>query len=76
LYGNAMALTPSQHQTIANERTKLLALALDRVSTGCVIIGVFAPLAASSLNLLGGIAWISGGAVLHLTARWVLGRLL
>ena len=71
---------------VHNERTKLLANALDRASTACITVGVFAPTAAaiytsvssmtSSRNLIiGAIAWIFTAAVLHISARYVLRRL-
>ena len=46
---------------IANERTKLLANALDRASTACFTVGVAAPFAA----------WITNALVFaHLTVDW------
>jgi hypothetical protein len=71
---------------IDNERTKLLANALDRASTACLTVGVVAPLAAALYNfggvtiqpwvvVLGVVIWLSGAVVLHLTARSVLGGL-
>ena len=67
------------------ERTKLLANALDRVSTACVTVGIATPIAGyvynvsnvralvSLLDLLTGIAgWFLAAVVLHLGARRVL----
>ncbi|HRO10322.1 hypothetical protein [Amaricoccus sp.] len=70
--------------TIANERTKLLANALDRASTACLAVGVLAPLAAVShvaapqfsLGLIVSlIGWFLAAIVLHLRARRTLGGL-
>jgi hypothetical protein len=69
---------------IRNERTKLTANALDRASTACLAIGVFAPLAGlfhgSSDPSLGWLAlsfggWLATAIVLHYGARRVLGGL-
>jgi hypothetical protein len=73
---------------IANERTKLLANALDRASTACFTVGAATPLAGwiydigglrTSLSVeglgLGLLGWISAAFLLHLGARVVLGRL-
>lgn len=68
---------------VDNERTKLLANALDRASTACLTVGVLAPLAALLYNLSaghigmwvfvgGGVIWFSVAIGLHLTARWPL----
>ena len=68
---------------IDNERTKLLANALDRASTACVTVGLLAPLAALLYNLspvhvevwimiVGGAVWLLGAIGLHISARWVL----
>lgn len=68
---------------IHNERTKLFANALDRASTACVTVGVFAPMAAAFYNfsgsviplkiiVIGATAWILAALVLHLGARRVL----
>ncbi len=75
--------------TIWNERTKLLANALDRASTACFTVGIATPQAGwlydfgglrSALNPLTlaiGIAgWFFGAAVQHLEARRILGSLL
>ncbi|WP_172122753.1 MULTISPECIES: hypothetical protein [unclassified Devosia] len=71
---------------IFNERTKLLANAMDRASTACLTVGVFAPVAAivygatgtamaSWAFVLGTISWLSAAAILHIVARLTLGRL-
>jgi hypothetical protein len=69
---------------VENERTKLLAGALDRVSTTCVTVGV-AGLAAGVFYGLSGIGiwylvaacyvWISVAISLHLFAPLILGKL-
>ncbi len=73
---------------IQNERTKLLANALDRASTACLTVGVFAPAAAVFYNLTGNAAsnpaiywvgtfvWLFAAVLLHVEARRVLGDLL
>jgi hypothetical protein len=71
---------------IDNERTKLLANALDRASTACVTVGLLAPIAAvlygASASFagmwafaLGGGIWLLAAIALHLVARFVLGGL-
>jgi hypothetical protein len=72
---------------IANERTKLLANALDRASTASVAIGVFAPIAASFYGAtsggdvgwlklaIGAVIWLAAAIALHLAGRIVLGEL-
>ncbi|PWE56751.1 hypothetical protein DEM27_10335 [Metarhizobium album] len=71
---------------IHNERTKLLANALDRASTACLTVGVFAPIAAalysatSSISatpvfIVGAVCWIFTAVVLHISARHILRRL-
>ena len=71
---------------IENERTKLLANALDRASTACVTVGLLAPLAAfiygataSSMTplayLMCAVSWIVAALTLHISARFVLGGL-
>ena len=64
---------------IENERTKLLANALDRASTACIALGIFAPLAAPprlTVGLAASLAgWFAAAIVLHLAARWILGGL-
>lgn len=69
---------------VDNERTKLAANALDRASTACLAVGIFAPLAAlaqgnahvpwlGALLSFGG--WLAAAIVLHMAARRVLGGL-
>lgn len=70
---------------LENERTKLLANALDRASTACLTVGVFAPIAAALYTsgrgvspfsfVIGAISWIFAAVVLHMSARYVLRRL-
>ena len=70
------------------EKTKLVASALDRISTTCVTVGVATPLAGYIYNIggfrtsigLGGLAlalggWMIAALALHLSARRVLKRL-
>ena len=73
---------------VHNERTKLLANALDRASTACLTVGVLGPAAATLYNLggttghshdillvIGSSAWFVATSALHLLARRVLGGL-
>jgi hypothetical protein len=71
---------------IWNERPKLLAGSLDRVSTACFTLGILTPVAASiyepaqmSLNSqfvpIAAGSWIIGGVALHLFAQIILGAL-
>ena len=71
---------------IHNERTKLLANALDRASTACLTVGVLGPTAAALYGIgadhasawiigIGSLLWLSAAGVLHWFARYVLGRL-
>ncbi|QYU66390.1 hypothetical protein J4558_15540 [Leptolyngbya sp. 15MV] len=73
---------------IANERTKLLASALDRASTACFTVGVATPLAGWIYDIGGlrttlapeGLAvgisgWLFAAILLHLGARRLLGSL-
>jgi hypothetical protein len=66
---------------IENEHTKLAANALDRASTACLAIGIFAPVAAvlqsDALRLSAGLAlslagWFVAAIVLHISARYML----
>lgn len=70
---------------VQNERTKLLATALNNVAVATVVTALIAP-AATFLYGAGapgrggwwiaiGLAWLAGGIILHLAAQWVLGRL-
>jgi hypothetical protein len=67
--------------TIHNERTKLLANALDRASTACFAVGVIGqalslpPAGQLWIGLLSPAGWILAAIALHLVARRVLGRL-
>jgi hypothetical protein len=74
---------------IDNERTKLLANALDRASTACFTAGIFTPGAGYFYNvggfqglisvpglLVGMFAWLGTVVVLHVLARRVLKGLL
>ena len=71
---------------IHNERTKLLALALNTAATSAFTVGVLAPVAASFYDLgtsrqsarvviAGAFLWIGAAAMLHLAGRRVLGWL-
>lgn len=70
---------------IHNERTKLLANALDRASTASFTVGVLVPIVAASVGLPGygfgaplaalSLSWFLAALVLHWIARRVLGRL-
>ena len=70
-----------KNDLVSNERRKLLANALDRLSTAFLAIGVvgqvlsLTPSSATIINIgvMGG--WISGAIILHLIARRVLGGL-
>lgn len=79
-----MTLPPIANHTVHNERTKLLANALDRASTACFAVGTLAPwvtvdATAGASRLIGlGIStafWFTSAVLLHLTARHLLGRL-
>lgn len=69
------ALTTEQLQTISNERVKLLAAALDRASTACIVVGIFGPFASATVATLSGTGWLLGAGCLHSIARWHLGQL-
>ena len=66
---------------VHNERVKLLANALDRMSTGFVVVGVLGkaldltPGNQLWVSLLSPAGWILAALVLHFMARRVLGRL-
>jgi hypothetical protein len=73
---------------IANERTKLLANALDRASTACVAVGILAPLSGLPYGtgmsreavpliylLIGSICWFAGAVASHVMVRRVLAGL-
>ena len=65
------------------ERTKLSANAIDRASTACLAVGIFAPRSGfsqgqshTSLPALAAITgWFAAAVVLHYAARHVLGGL-
>jgi len=69
--------------TVRIERTKLLASALDRVSTVCITVGIATPLSAFVFgsNVLGNVLvaacylWLLAAAGFHLAAQFVLGKL-
>jgi hypothetical protein len=70
---------------IHNERTKLLANALDRASTACVAAGLIAPVVSAAngtaslqfswIAILSSVSWLFAAFTLHMAARHVLGRL-
>jgi len=71
---------------VRNERTKLLANALDRASTACLAVGILAPLSTSLLGadptgstaggtILSFAGWTLTAVMLHLGARRLLGDL-
>ncbi|MFB2567307.1 hypothetical protein [Rhizobium sp. IMFF44] len=70
---------------VHNERTKLLANALDRASTACIAAGLIAPvvsavngaaaLQVSWIAILSSIIWLFAAFTLRMAARHVLGRL-
>lgn len=71
---------------VDNERTKLLASALNSAATSCFTVGIIAPEAAAFYGasspsvtaetiILGVVVWICAALALHLAARHVLGGL-
>lgn len=66
---------------IHNEKTKLMANAIDRASTACVAVGVLGqalslpPASSPWLSLISGTGWLLIAFALHLAARRVLGGL-
>ena len=73
---------------VHNERTKLLANALDRASTACFTVGIATPVAGYVYNIaglreglpgivlaFGVVGWFVVGVGLHMLARRTLGRL-
>ena len=66
---------------VSNERRKLLAAGLDRVSTAFIVVGVLGqalslnPSSASVAAAIVMAGWISGAIILHLIAQRVLGGL-
>jgi hypothetical protein len=71
---------------VHNERTKLLANSLDRLSTACVAAGFIAPAVSLSSGAMSfgislstavsTVAWLLGALILHLSARRALGGLI
>jgi len=70
---------------VNNERTKLLANALDRASTACFTVGIATPVAGYLYNvdnidstisharlMLGLVGWLMASAVLHYLGKRVL----
>jgi hypothetical protein len=66
---------------VYNERTKLLANALDRSSTACFAVGGIGPVVAAGVSadtgnaVLAAVVWIFAALILHWYARILLGRL-
>jgi len=70
---------------VRNERIKLSAGAIDRLSTACIAAGFIAPavslangqvvLALSTPLALSTATWLLAALALHFTARYVLGKL-
>jgi|GEM_PF-5603290 len=60
---------------VANERTKYVAQTLDRAATGCLVVGVFAPLSAGLLTGQIVSVWLGAAVALHVVGLWLLGRL-
>ena len=71
---------------VENEKTKLIASALDRVSTGCFVVGILGPYAAviygtsptlgGELLLFSALCWFAIGVYTHTLGQWVLESLL
>lgn len=70
---------------VQNERIKLTATALNNIAVATIVTALIAPAAgflygtanpaAGHWWLAVGFAWLTGGAALHLAARWTLGGL-
>ena len=71
-------------KTVRNERTKMLAGALNTVCTSCFTVGVLAPIAAAFYNvgssaislatiIIGVVIWFGAAVGVHLLARRILG---
>ncbi|MCO5730295.1 hypothetical protein [Rhizobium sp. SSA_523] len=70
---------------VRNERAKLSAAAIDRLSTACVVVGFITPLVSLSgtttipfwsLSLIfSTVNWLLAALILHLMVRYVLKRL-
>lgn len=67
----------ARQRTVANERYKLLAAAVDRASTGCLVVGILGPLVdpTGGLTLGHAMAWFGTGVLLHILAQVAIGRL-
>lgn len=78
-------MDPRKHVLVQNERAKLSAAAIDRLSTACVAVGFITPLVSFaghavlpdwSLGLIfSTVTWLFAAFILHLMARYVLTRL-
>ncbi|CZT35618.1 hypothetical protein GA0004734_00026240 [Rhizobium sp. 9140] len=66
---------------VHNERLKLVASSLDRLSTALVVVGVLGPVvaltpsSASLWSVFNATCWLIGAVILHLISQRVLGRL-
>jgi hypothetical protein len=65
---------------IHNERIKLLATALDRASTACIVVGLLTPVVSGAIGAtwytIASIAiWLFIALVLHWAGNRILGRL-
>ena len=65
---------------IHNERIKLLASAIDRASTACIVVGLLTPLVSGSIvadwyTVASVGVWLSMALILHWAANRILGRL-
>ena len=68
-----MSGTANRADMIHNETLKPRANALDRASTACIAIGVFAPTVAGGAQpILGAVAWLSIMVAPHFLAARVL----
>ncbi|WP_165218719.1 hypothetical protein [Affinirhizobium pseudoryzae] len=78
-------MDPRKRVLVQNERAKLSAAAIDRLSTACVAVGFITPLVSLSgstivpswsLELVfSTVTWLVAAFILHLMARHVLRRL-
>lgn len=81
-------MTVSASSLIENERTKLLAAALNTAATSCFTVGIATPIAGFVYNVsafrdtidvsrlaFGLLGWLLAALLLHLLARRVLGDL-
>jgi len=65
---------------IHNERIKLMANAIDRASTACIVVGLLTPLVSGTIEADWYTAasvciWLSIALILHWAANRILGRL-